>query len=773
MGPICRLLALLLVLNVANASVVRAQVTSKEVRLAIDRGVDYLRKKQNAQGSWPDGFIGKLQGSNALATLALINCGVPQDDKVMKKAIANLRRVDSNDTYTVALQTMVLCTAVPRDARTIIRRNVEWLQKAQLKRGKYVGMWGYGKAGTIGDNSNTQMALLALHEAERIGISADAVTWQNALAHWRRTQGDAGGWSYQPGMKSPRGSMTAAGIASVVIAAGKVHLGDARVVDDQVRCCQPHEQDETVDKGLAWLGKYFTVNSNFQLNGNRRSAFGFRLYYLYAVERVGRLTGRRFLGTHDWYRDGAKTLIDTQDPLEGMWIGAKLEKNRIVSTSLALLFLSKGRRPVLMAKLEREPADDWNHHRSDAANLTAYIEQRWKKDMTWLSINGQVATADDLLQSPILYISGRDSLRLSRRSRQALKAYIEQGGFVFAEACGDGVGFDKAFRELMEDFFPTSPLRLLPPEHPIWYAEQKVDPKYVRPLYGIDACCRTSVVYCPEGLSCYWELGQGRRTKSYPPKIQDEIAACFAMGANVITYATGRELREKLDMPQVIRPDQVAGTTRSTLQMAKLQHTGGFNDAPSAVANLLTVVGQQLEARVDTEDHHFPVTAEQLADYPLSYMHGRRAFRYSAAERRAIAKYVDNGGFILADAICASGEFATAFRREMKAIFPDAELRPIPQNDPIFTPAYRGFNLATVTLRDPTNRATGGPLRSRSYQIPPALEAITIDGRYVVVFSPNDLSCALENGPSPQCKGYTRTDAARIGANVLLYAMQQ
>ena len=63
-------------------------------------------------------------------------------------------------------------------------------------------------------------------------------------------------------------------------------------------------------------------------------------------------------------------------------------------------------------------------------------------------------------------------------------------------------------------------------------------------------------------------------------------------------------------------------------------------------------------------------------------------------------------------------------------------------------------------------------MRSRIEQTAPVLEGILIDGRLVVVFSPYDLSCALENQASIECKGYVREDAAKIGINVLLYAMQ-
>jgi hypothetical protein len=43
----------------------------------------------------------------------------------------------------------------------------------------------------------------------------------------------------------------------------------------------------------------------------------------------------------------------------------------------------------------------------------------------------------------------------------------------------------------------------------------------------------------------------------------------------------------------------------------------------------------------------------------------------------------------------------------------------------------------------------------------------------VVILSPYDISCALEKGASLDCKGYIPPDAAKIGANVLLYALQQ
>ena len=50
------------------------------------------------------------------------------------------------------------------------------------------------------------------------------------------------------------------------------------------------------------------------------------------------------------------------------------------------------------------------------------------------------------------------------------------------------------------------------------------------------------------------------------------------------------------------------------------------------------------------------------------------------------------------------------------------------------------------------------------------LEGLEVDGRIAVILSPFDISCALEKGASLECKGYTSADAARLGANVMLYA---
>jgi hypothetical protein len=331
---------------------------------------------------------------------------------------------------------------------------------------------------------------------------------------------------------------------------------------------------------------------------------------------------------------------------------------------------------------------------------------------------------------------------------------------------------------LMRELFPDSELRKLPPDHAVWYAQEKVDPKHLPKdsefwLWGLDACCRTSVVYCPRSLSCYWELAHPYRETDYPKNVKDEIEQVARIGGNVLAYATSRELKEKLERPQIVVSNAGGKSPRGALVVPKLSHSGGADDAPAALNNLLIVMERQLQMRVDLEKRLIAPTDPKLLDYPILFMHGRRTFRFSAAERKALKDYLDRGGFLFADSICASKEFAGALRDELKAIYPDAQFTRIPPSHPMFTTEFHGFSLASVELRDPQVRSENDPLTVKPVTTTPLLEGLEIDGRIAVILSPYDISCALERGASLECKGYIAPDAARIAANVLLYALQQ
>lgn len=763
-----------------------AEVTPEDVRDAISAGVRFLKSQQEKErGGWPD-RVGYPGGVTALCTLALLESGEPLNSPALEKAMACLRQLgEPQAVYVTALQTMVFSAAEPKKDMLLIQRNADWLTRAQILEGERAGAWTYfSVAGqeARGDNSNSQFALLGLHEAEQTGVKVDDATWQRALDYWLSCQRPDGSWTYYKPMKNqpeapPTGSMTCAGIGALVISRGRLSDGDAQVIDGTIRCCCQQPGDDELQRALEWLGAKFTVNTNpspSSIGGLSLGRAGL-YYYLYGVERVGRLTGRRFLGKHDWYREGAEMLVRQQDKLSGFWRGeGSGEDNPLIATSFALLFLAKGRRPVAIAKLQHGYTRDWDLHRNGVHNLVRYVEPLWRQKLSWQTIDARAAKVEDLLETPVLFLSGREALDLTAEQKQNLKQYVSQGGFIFAEACCGGEQFDKSFRQLAKELFPDSALRLLPPEHVIWFAQERVAPEHMRPLYGIDACCRTSVVYCPKDLSCLWELSRGDRETGYPQAVKDEIKAGLAIGANVLAYATNRQLKDKLQRPQLsTQGDPNANLTRGVLVIPKLLHGGGADEAANTLPRLLGVLRSEVGLRVSTTPLLVSPDDPQLLDHAVAFIHGRRDFRFSDPQRKALATYLRRGGFLFGDAICANPQFATALRREIKAALPEAEFVRLPENHPILSQQFRGYDLSRVTLRDPQLRAAGDPLTARQVKISPLLEGVQLEGRLAVVFSPYDISCALENAASLECKGYVPADAARLVVNIVMYAMQQ
>ena len=116
--------------------------------------------------------------------------------------------------------------------------------------------------------------------------------------------------------------------------------------------------------------------------------------------------------------------------------------------------------------------------------------------------------------------------------------------------------------------------------------------------------------------------------------------------------------------------------------------------------------------------------------------------------------------------------FREVIAREMKRK-PMSGLAPIPATDPLWTDAFGGYDIRTVTRRDPQKRAAKDPLQARLRKVQPSLEGLKVGDRYAVVFSPYDISCALEKHESLQCNGYIRDDAAKIGLNVVMYSLHQ
>ncbi len=735
----------------------KGAVTAAEVERAIKDGVRYLKSTQRADGSWPDAEKDARTGMTSLVTLALLTTGEKPGSPGLKRALDFLRQSSADDlrnTYSIALQTMVFAMAQPERDQLRIAANVAWLENAQIRANDPIpwpGSWSYNetKRGRPGDNSNSQYALLALYAASEAGVAVRPEVWARAREYWERSQKADGSWAYHPDSSNATASMTCAGLSSLIIS-GLARFQDQEYLrGDAIVDCGKGGVNRRIQLGLNWLANHFQVGQNF---GNGQQ---WRFYYLYGLERAGRMAGVRFLGQHDWYRLGAEKLVHEQDRLSGFWRGALTEDDPVLATSFALLFLAKGRAPVLINKLRHGPGSDWQNDPDDVRNLVNVVSNDWKTLLTWQVVDPGAATVSELLQAPIAFMTGHHAPELSPAAKQKLRDYLEQGGFLVADACCSSPEFDRGFKQLVQEIFPEDQFKLRPlsDEHPIWRAKHLLSPD-IHPLWGIEHGCRTVLVYSPVDLSCYWN--QSERNATSPAVIKS-----IKVGQNIVDYATGRETPADKLTVRTVRDPRAVAIKRGAIRVAKLKHAGDWNIAPQAIPNLMDALQRP--------PYFFNVVLKQkdlfprdpdLIYYPLIYIHGRAAISFGQEDLEALRKHIDpGGGTLFADAACGSPPFDASFRKVVAVLFPNNPLVPIPKDDPLYTTKV-GADLSTVQY---TKAAGGG----RDF---PQLEGVKINEHWAIIYSKLDIGCALERATGIECKGYTHESALLIAGNIVIYS---
>ena len=710
-----------------------ADLNEQDVKMAIDRGRKFLEKEQNADGSWSiDSPIDVRIGITSLCVLALLNSGASPQEFHASKGLKYLRSRSVDDlsgsfeTYQTSLIVMALVAAKDKSDFAKISALAQRLEDGQIVNGN-VGAWGYSlRSPGPGDQSNAQFAVLALREAVEAGYSASRQTWERSRDYWELNQNHDGGWGYTQGgsEKAPsKGSMTVAGISSLAITQ-QMLLSDARVgADGTPPCCDPPEPDQAIQKGIGWLARSFSVAHNPGAGGHSSM-----LYYIYGIERAGRLSGQRFFGDHDWYREGTSYLLTTQYQLNGSWVGTGAQETQpICGTSFALLFLSKGLAPVLINKLKYGNRhannanvvvdDNWNRHPRDVRNLTELISSmpKWPKLLTTQELDLARAVksgkVNSLLQAPVLFITGPGRLAFTANEIALLKEYLEEGGFIFACPTCDGTEFEASFRELVARLMPPGEgeLKPLPPEHPVFRSEHPLQPEGVK-LLGVDFGCRTSIIYSPEDLACLWNYW----AKIDPPKrniqLKAKIIRATQIGVNVMAYATGREPPDKTQVREVAANNsELDNVERGLLQIAQIKHEGAWNAAPRALRNLLISLNDKVGMAASTKMRDLPLSDPNIFRYPVLYMHGRNRFSIHPDERKQLVEFLDRGGVLIADACCGAKPFDKAFREFMTQLYPDRKLERISISHEIFSEKIgQDIKLLKRRTAEGGEAATGG-----------------------------------------------------------------
>lgn len=195
---------------------------------------------------------------------------------------------------------------------------------------------------------------------------------------------------------------------------------------------------------------------------------------------------------------------------------------------------------ITIARLRYDGGGDWYANPSSLPNLLAAVRER-----TGVPTAAREATVGlldpGLRDHPFLYMTGHGTVRFSPAERQALRAYLEDGGFLHAD---DNYGLDASFRAEMAAVFPDRELVEIPPDHPVFHAVYALpdglpkihehDGKPPQAL-GIFLGGRLAVFYSYES-----DLGDGWEDPSVhgdPPELHE---AALRMGVNLLVHVLGQ-----------------------------------------------------------------------------------------------------------------------------------------------------------------------------------------------------------------------------------------
>jgi hypothetical protein len=781
------------------------------IERAIDGGRDYLFAHQ-VKGNWEvvpsrdvtediGWGVRNVQwgGLTALATLSLLAAGVDAQDPHIKSAVNFLRAADIRGNYALALRAQVwgLLPVEPwsRSAEAADLQRLERDVFAGTAAGPAAGLYGYVRGGPVtdADHSVSQFAVLGMWSLAQDGLEVPNSYWQLVDTAWHRQQLASGGWGYQvpidpalligpgpaggglggrrrvrieiPGQE-PTLSMTAAGVATLFITQEYLQASPR---------CGGNLDDRAIDAGLEYLGDHLTS-----------FAAGRQFYALFGISRVGLASGYKYLGKRDWFQWGSDLICDARDAAaDGGWTANQSYENfgGVPDTAFALLFLARGRAPVMMNKLRYDVTTTtaglgttkvtkvapgtWNQRPRDAANLVRWVGREMESPLNWqvVDLNGSTT---DLHDAPILYMAGGKAPTLSADDADKLRTFAEDGGLILGNADCSSADFAKGFRALGERMFPGYRFRTLEANSPILTNEQFPGAIWKSNKPAIEALsngARELMVLLPTG-----DPARNWQAQTFQVA-RREVGG--GLMADLFQYAVDKEgLRRRGETYLVERhasPTTRASTGPATtlpvdpaVRVARVRYDGNWDPEPGGWRRLANVLHNEGVAELTTEPVDGPIdpAAFPLADLTVA----AGDFKLTAATRSALRDYVRAGGTLLVDVAGGRGLYRSAAEAELEKVFPAAppDWPVLDPTDPVFAAAGQAMSAAEVRFRR-YERPAGNPKV-------PQLRGYAVGGRTAVFYSREDVAVGLVGMPIDGVAGYVPSDATKVVADVIAYA---
>jgi hypothetical protein len=107
---------------------------------------------------------------------------------------------------------------------------------------------------------------------------------------------------------------------------------------------------------------------------------------------------------------------------------------------------------------------DWYANPSALPNLLTELRLRLGMDTPPDPVT-VTPMEDELFSLPMVYFTGHGNVRFTPAERDRLRAYVAQGGFIWAD---DNYGMDVALRKEVKELFPGEEMKDVPFAHPIF-----------------------------------------------------------------------------------------------------------------------------------------------------------------------------------------------------------------------------------------------------------------------------------------------------------------
>ncbi len=376
----------------------------------------------------------------------------------------------------------------------------------------------------------------------------------------------------------------------------------------------------------------------------------------------------------------------------------------------------------------------------------------------------------DPTELPILYFTGWKPIpHFDDATIVKLRQYLMDGGtWVVHSNCGRPE-FNSSFREEIARIFPDRQLAPIAADHPLYSSYYPITSMRVRKgsepwqtistdkglLETINIGTRAAVIFSPIDLSCGWNAD----ANPIEGGVLFDQSDALKLGSNIVTYCLAEYQYGRFFSHQKIY-HQASDATRDQLVLGQLVHNGDWDATPHGLPNLLKTIDESTTLHVQFKRVPVDPDKEDIFSFPVIFMSGQRDFQFSETARKRLREYFDHGGELVVDDVIGNSEFDRAFRREMKAIYPDHDLKALPADHPIFS-----FIADTkqVRLAPLAAESLGGNV------ITPRLEVIEVDGTLPVIYSPLSMSAGWEQLPRAYNRGYADEDALKLGVNVFMY----